>query len=469
MANFVVIKGGSQYNAITGRPTLQALRAITSIYHQKVKFPTPNGVGEMKSNQYEAGVTYSDALRGGNIPKAREQNVRQTDRGRSMKVYVDDMLVKSARAAQHITYLEEMFNVLKRYHMKLNPLKCAFGVGSGKFLGFMVSNRGIEANQEKIQSLQDMKSPTKSKEVQRLTGCITALNRFISKATDKCVPFFDALKGSNHFEWTPRCEKAFQKLKEHLGMPPILSKPIPGEMLSLYLSVSEYAVSFVLIRNEERVQLPVYYVSKRLLDAESRYSEMKQLALALMIASRKLRHYFHAHTIQFDIKYVPRAAIKGQALADFLTEFSHRPTPATNEEAKATEWKLYVDGASSEARSGADVMLISPKGHKITSAVPFKFKASNNEAEYEALIAGLRLASHLKIQRISIFSNSQLVVGQVPRAENTNADALAKLASSKDSDVLGVVPIEELEQPTIDEKDEALTIQPDEGWMTPLI
>ncbi|EXB53021.1 Transposon Ty3-I Gag-Pol polyprotein [Morus notabilis] len=113
--------------------------------------------------------------------------------------------------------------------------------------------KGIEANPEKIQTLQDMKSPTSPKEVQKLTGCVATLNRFISKATDKYVPFFDALKGSNHFEWTPRCEEAFQKLKEHLGMPPILSKPIPGERLSLYLSVSEHAVSFVLTRNEERV------------------------------------------------------------------------------------------------------------------------------------------------------------------------------------------------------------------------
>ncbi|EXC25014.1 Retrovirus-related Pol polyprotein from transposon 412 [Morus notabilis] len=376
------------------------------------------------------------------------------------------MLVKSARTNQHVTYLEEIFDVLRRYHMKLNPLKCAFEVGFGKFLSFMVSNREIEANPEKIKALQDMKSPTRPKEVQRLTGCVAALNRFISKATDKCVPFFDTLKGSHHFEWTPRCEEAFQKLKEHLGMPPILSKPIPGDRLSLYLSVSEHAVSFVLIRNEEKVQLPVYYVSKRLLDAESRYFEMEQLAHALM----------------FDIEYVPRAAIKGHVLADFLVEFSHRPTPATNEEVKVVEWKLYVDGASSEAESSADVMLISLEGHKITSAVRFKFKASNNEAEYEALIAGLRLASHLKIQRISIFSDSQLVVGQVKEEyqarnermragtkRNTNGDALAKLASLKDSDILRVVPIEEVERSTIDEKVKALTIQTVEDWMTPLI
>ncbi|XP_024024255.1 uncharacterized protein LOC112092393 [Morus notabilis] len=293
-------------------------------------------------------LSFMDAYSGYNQipmhPTDEEHTSFITDRGlycyklgKSMEVYVDDMLVKSARANQHIDHLGEMFGVLRKYHMKLNPQKCAFGVGSRKFLGFM--------------------------------------------ATNKCVPFFDALKGSRRFEWTPQCEEAFQKLKEHLGKPPVLSKPHPNEELSLYLSVSQHAISSMLIREEERVQLPIYYVNKRLLDAESRYTEMERLALALM----------------------------GQALA----EFSHRLAPAEPEEIESTEWKLYVDGASSDNGSGADVLLISPEGHKITSAVRFKFKASNNEAEYEALIAGLRLASHLKIERLSIFNDSQLVVGQV--------------------------------------------------------
>ncbi|XP_024033075.1 uncharacterized protein LOC112095387 [Morus notabilis] len=199
---------------------------------------------------------------------------------------------------------------------------------------------------------------------------------------------------------------------------------------------------------------------------------------------------------------MPRTAIKGQAVADFLAEFSHRPTYTPSEETEIARWKLYVDGASSENGSGAGILLISPEGHKITSAVRFKFRASNNEAEYEALIAGLCLANHLKVERISVYSDSQLVVAQIkeeyqargermgaylrkvkeelvkyknyevlqiPRAENANADALAKLASSKDADTLGVVPIEELERPTIEERAEAFSVQEGENWMTPLI
>ena len=114
--------------------------------------------------------------------------------GKSMEVYVDDMLVKSLRAEQHIQHLDEAFQTLGRYKMKLNPAKCAFGVASGKFLGFMVHQRGIEANPKKIQALLNMRSPVKIKDVQSLTGPIAALNRFIARATDRSLPFFKALK-----------------------------------------------------------------------------------------------------------------------------------------------------------------------------------------------------------------------------------------------------------------------------------
>ena len=127
----------------------------------------------------------------------------------NMEVYVDDMLDKSRKAGEHVKDLQECFNILNKYQMKLNPLKCSFGVGSGKFLGFIVNSRGIEANPEKIKAPIDMKSPTKIKDVQSLTGRIAALSRFISKSTDKCVPFFNLLTGNKKFEWTEECEQAF--------------------------------------------------------------------------------------------------------------------------------------------------------------------------------------------------------------------------------------------------------------------
>ena len=112
----------------------------------------------------------------------------------SMEVYIDDMLVKSTMAELHITHLSEAFKILRKYNMKLNPAKCAFGVSTRKFLGFIVNNRGIEANPDTIKVVLNMPPPSNTKEVQRLTGRIVTLSRFVSKASDKCQPFFQVLK-----------------------------------------------------------------------------------------------------------------------------------------------------------------------------------------------------------------------------------------------------------------------------------
>ena len=107
-----------------------------------------------------------------------------------MEVYVDDMLVKSKEELTHLDDLKETFVTFKKHQMRLNPSKCVFGVASGKFLGFMVSQKGIEANPEKVRAIINMASPKTVKDVQKLTGRIAALNRFVFRATDKCLPFF---------------------------------------------------------------------------------------------------------------------------------------------------------------------------------------------------------------------------------------------------------------------------------------
>ena len=171
--------------------------------------------------------------------------------GVSMEVYIDDMLVKSTTAELHITHLSEAFQILRAYNMKLNPAKCAFGVLVGKFLGFIVNYRGIEANPDKIKALLDMPPPSNIKEVQRLTGRVAALSRFVSKASDKCQPFFQVLKKA--FQWDTRCEEAFLALKTYLSSPPILVSPSEGELLTLYLAVSDFSTSAILIRDKDRV------------------------------------------------------------------------------------------------------------------------------------------------------------------------------------------------------------------------
>ena len=170
--------------------------------------------------------------------------------GRNMEVYMDDMLVKSKEELAHLDDLRETFATLKQYQMKLNPSKCVFGVASGKFLGFMVSQRGIKANPKKVQAIINMVSPRTVKEVQKLTGRIAALNRFVSRATDKCLSFFKTRKQG--FAWTDECEVAFQDLKCYLSNLPLLSPLKEGENLYLYLVVSTTAVSAALTREEAK-------------------------------------------------------------------------------------------------------------------------------------------------------------------------------------------------------------------------
>ena len=435
--------------------------------------------------------------------------------GTTMEVYIDDMLVKSITAELHIAHLSEVFQILRNYNMKLNPAKCAFGVSAGKFLGFIVNHRGIEANLDKIKVVLDMASPSGIKEVQRLTGRIAALSRFVSRASDKCQSFFQVLKKA--FQWDTKCEEAFTALKTYLSSPPppppILVSPIEGELLTLYLAVSDFSTSAFLVRDKERVQHPVYYYSRALRGVEERYPRMEKLILALVTAARKLRPYFQAHTIEvpieypmkqvlhkpetsgrlmkwaielseFDIRYKPKTTMKGQILADFVMEFtSAEPAKNAQTETDHSIWKLFVDRAVNAQGNGAGLILTSPEGIDIEYALRFGFHTSNNEAEYEAVIAGLNLAHSLEVDRLEICNDSQLVVRQiedtyeaksgrmilylqkvrellkkfvlvqvkhVPRVENTRADALAKLATALQEDLSGSTPVEYLAEPSID-------------------
>ncbi|KAI0495533.1 hypothetical protein KFK09_021834 [Dendrobium nobile] len=365
--------------------------------------------------------------------------------GHNMEVYVDDMLVKILEKSQHISDLEQCFCLLRRYNMRLNPTKCAFGVASGKFLGFMVTHRGIEANPEKIKALRDMVPPKNIKEVQRLNGRIAALSRFLARSGDKYLPFFKILRGARNsgFQWTDECQEAFEQLRKYLASPPLLSKPTSGEKLYLYIAVSAQAISSVLVREENATQRPVYYVSKILSETEGRYPLADKTALALVYSARKLRPYFHAHSIgvytnlplksilqkpeasgrlvkwsvelgEFDIHYLPRPNIKSQALADFVVECT---IPASDVQPNTLpsppHWILYVDGSSGSSGAGAGILLISPQKITLEYGLRLKFPTTNNVAEYEALIAGLKLAIDCEVQNLVVHTDSQLVASQV--------------------------------------------------------
>jgi hypothetical protein len=294
-------------------------------------------------------------------------------------------------------------------------------------LGFMVSQRGIKANPEKVNAFLGMQSPQTTKQLQQLTGRIAALNRFISRSTDKCLPFFKILRKA--FEWSTECEEAFGKLKEYLINPLLLSRPNEGEILYLYLAVSPSAVSSTLVREDSGVQKLVYFTSKALHGAEERYPRIEKLAFSLIVLARRLRPYFQAHAIrvlteyplkkilqksdlsgrlvnwsvelgQFNIEFHPRISVKGQVLADFLLEFNN--TPESEELPKKETWVVCVNGSSANRKSGVGVALVSLDGEKFQYAMKLDFVTTNNEAEYEAVLAGLSIAREMGAKNVEI-------------------------------------------------------------------
>ena len=213
--------------------------------------------------------------------------------GSTMEVYIDDMLVKSKQCPDHAVHLQQTFDILREYGMKLNPLKCAFGVSADRFLGFMVTQRGIEANPAQLKVILQLPAPSSKKGIQQLTGRLAALGHFISRFMDRLKPFFTTLRGANRAEWNEECDRAFIAIKQYLTEPPILVSPKSSDILYLYLAASDIAVSAALFQECGDAKLrPVFFVSKFLTDEETRYTHLERAALALQTATQKLRPYF---------------------------------------------------------------------------------------------------------------------------------------------------------------------------------
>uniref|UniRef100_A0A2N9GFR7 Uncharacterized protein n=1 Tax=Fagus sylvatica TaxID=28930 RepID=A0A2N9GFR7_FAGSY len=506
-------------------------------------FPTPEdrSVGGLHSRPRENELFRcfpripSDSSKEGRL---REDRIHHTPRDILLQ---DDMVVKSVKSTDHVGDLRKVFEILRRHNLKLNATKCAFGVGSGKFLGFLVTQHGIEANPDQIAAIQGLQPPRNVREVQRLTGMAAALNRFISKSVERCRPFFDLVKKGKNFAWNEESDRAFERLKRYLSTPPLLSSPKEGEPLYIYLAASDKAVSAAIVRNGPGEQRPVYYTSKTMNGAETRYLPLEKSALALFITAKKLPHYFQAHTMivltslplkalfrssdfsgriskwgadlgAYDVRYRPRTSIKGQVLADFVAEFapenSELPTieehPRSAEQIKEKNWwTLYVDGAANSRGSGLGVVLISPEGELLEQAVRLGFGASNNEAEYEALLHGLRAAKRLGANLLTIYCDSQLIVNQltgeymakdermmayrdlakdllkgfrefnierVGREHNGHADSLVGLASSVAPDFRRTITVEVQDSPSIMKSSQAIVCQIEirPSWMDPI-
>ncbi|XP_014491679.1 uncharacterized protein LOC106754193 [Vigna radiata var. radiata] len=331
--------------------------------------------------------------------------------------------------------------------MRLNPSKCTFGVSAGKFLGFMLTYRGIEANPDKCRAILEMKSPTKLKDVQCLVGRLTALSRFIPMLSDHIKPILKSMKKDVPRHWDNDCEEAFSKVKSILISPPIMARPTEGFELQLYLAASNHSVSAALIQESPDFKL-IYFISRTLQGAEERYSQ-EEKAIELS---------------EFGLRYEPQGSVKGQHLADFAAEV-YRP-------GEPNIWHLNVDGSSDRRGGGAGIVLEGPDDLLVEQAVSFNFQLSNNQAEYEALISGLLLAKELEVNHLECRMSSQLVVGQlnrtfqvkddhllryyhkvsdsiksftnfsvthIPRAQNSRADLLLKLTHSREKSQLSSV------------------------------
>ncbi|XP_077228402.1 uncharacterized protein LOC143861359 [Tasmannia lanceolata] len=252
----------------------------------------------------------------------------------------------------------------------------------------------------------ELTAPKTIREVQRLTGMIAALGRFISKSAERCLPFFSVVKGLKTAPWTEECQTAFEELKQYLSSPPLLTKPEPGEELFLYLSISSTALAAVLVREEHRQQKPIYYVSKFLHDAEIKYLGATRWAVELS---------------EFDIKYAPRPAIKAQVLADFVAECT---IPQQIADPEAVQPPVVEKAATNECiADGTETEIIqSPAKQGSTTAALIWEVHVDGSSNKSGCGAGLILTGP------DDFTADYAL--RIPRTENAKADLLSKLAAS---------------------------------------
>src|SRR6187455_2815395 len=392
-------------------------------------------------------VTMSFSLRNAGATYQRCMNhVFGEHISRTVEGYVDDIVVKTRKAFDLLPDLEVTFRCLKAKSVKLNPEKCVFGVPRGMLLGFIVSERGIEANPEKIAAITSMGPIKDLKGVQRVMGCLAALSRFISRLGERGLPLYRLLRKAECFSWTPEAEEALGNLKVLLTKAPILVPPADGEALLVYVAVTTQVVSAAIVveRQEEGhalpVQRPVYFISEVLSETKIRYPQVQKLLYAVILTRRKLRHYFESHPVTVvsscplgeiiqcreasgriakwaveimgeTISFAPWKAIKSLVLADFVAEWVDTQLPIAL--IRPELWTMYFDGSLMKTGAGAGLLFISPLGKHLRYVLRLHFPASNNVAEYEALVNGLRIAIELGVRRLDARGDSQLVIDQV--------------------------------------------------------
>ncbi|XP_021752865.1 uncharacterized protein LOC110718341 [Chenopodium quinoa] len=435
-----------------------------------------------------------------------------------VEVYVDDMIVKSHDRETHLDALKSFFDRIRKYNLRLNPQKCVFGVTSGKILGFVVSQDGIKVDSDKVKAIQELPPPRTEKEIRGFLGRIQYISRFISQLTTRCEPIFMLLKKNVPTKWNDECQASFDSMKKYLSNPPVLMLSKPGQPLILYLTITETAMGALLAQYQEgtRKEIAIYYLSKKFLEYETRYSPLERACIALIYETKKLRHYLQAHTTylvsRIVIQCVNQKSVKGRAISEALAD-----GPISGDEfdddfpdehifcLSTSQWTMYFDGASNRRGNGAGVFLIDPYGVHIPFAVKLSFPTTNNMAENEACIYGIKAALAAGAKNLTVYDDSYLIISQtigawkvrderlqmyteylqkfipffeeiefkhLPREQNSFTDALANLAVNLtwDDDVkVQSVTIVEKEIPVVNFKPTiALLTQEDDKdtWYT---
>ncbi|KAA3479531.1 RNA-directed DNA polymerase (Reverse transcriptase), Ribonuclease H [Gossypium australe] len=402
---------------------------------------------------------------------------------KEIEVYVDDMIAKSRTKKGHVQVLRKLFLRLRKFQLKLNPAKCTFGARSGKLLGFVVSEKEIEINPDKVNATQELSPPCTQKEIRGFPGRLNYIPRFIAQLTEKCDPIFYLLRKHNPGVWDKEFQEAFDKVKHYLSKVPVLMPPCPDRPLILYLAVFKNSMGCVLGQHDEsgRKERAIYYLSKKFTECETRYSPIEKLCYALIWATRRLRQYMLYHTTWLISKLDPPKymmesttlngrmarcrALKDYEPLDFDFPNEDLMYVAITEESAQNEshpWKLNFDGASNAVGNEIGAVLVSPNGDHYHFTSKLDFDCTNNMAKYEACIMDIRAAIERKIKVLEVYGDSALVIHQLkgewetrdpklinyrklvlelikefdniifcyhPREKNQMADALATLAS----------------------------------------
>jgi ribonuclease HI len=287
---------------------------------------------------------------------------------------------------------------------------------------------------------------------------LASLNRFISRSAERNLPFFEVLKSAEVFQWGPTQQKSFEELKQYLIELTTLTPPLSGTPLLLYVAASHATVSAVLVQEKQdrqaRKQVPVYFISEVLSASNKNYTELEKVLYAVLMASRKLRHYFQTYHIivpssqplkdimrnreatgrvgkwaaelnEFTIDFVHRSSIQSQVLADFIADW----TLGAQEEEKANDvkaWIIFCDGSWGTFGAGAAAVLISPSKIKTCYATRLDFNCTNNITEYEALLLGLQKLKAMGIRRAILKSDSQVISGHVDKSNKARDPKLEK-------------------------------------------